>query len=167
MSFLGEVKRRKVLQVAAIYAATAWLLAQIVATIESPLRLPDWVDTLVIVLLLIGFPIALVFAWAYELTPEGIRREDDEGQPASATTGSGRRLDFIIISVLAAALLFMLVDNYVLNDGAAGTTQTYGSSGIVSIAVLPLEIFNNDRPARVIVQHLGSFSQLYDVTLAF
>ena len=65
MSFLGEIKRRKVLRVTAIYAVVAWLLVQIVATVESPLRLPEWVDTLVIVLLAVGFPIALVLACAY------------------------------------------------------------------------------------------------------
>jgi TolB-like protein len=144
MSFFGEIKRRKVLQVAAIYAAIAWLLAQIVATIETPLRLPDWVDTLVIVLLIIGFPIALVFAWAYELTPEGIRREDDERESTYTGKGSDRRLDFIIIGVLAAALLFMVVDNYVLDSGRGDSAFMEPESGMVSIAVLPLEIFNND-----------------------
>ena len=144
MSLLGEIKRRKVLQVAAIYAVTAWLLIQIVATVESPLRLPEWVDTLVIILLAVGFPIALVFAWAYDLTPEGIRRDDDKRPPTSADAASKRRLDFIIIGVLAVAVLYMLFDKYVLDNGRGDIAAIISEAGIVSIAVLPLEIFNDD-----------------------
>jgi len=144
MSFLEEIKRRKVLQVGAIYAVTAWLLVQIVATVESPLRLPDWADTLVIVFLAVGFPIALLFAWAYELTPEGVKRDDQVSRPTSAAVASARRIDFIIIGVLAAAMVFTLFDRYVLDNGRPDSAMIEPEAGIVSIAVLPLEIFNND-----------------------
>jgi len=73
-SFLGEVKRRRVFQVAAVYAVVAWLLVQIVSTIEEPLNLPFWFDTTVIVLLAVGFPLALVLSWAFDLTAKGIVR---------------------------------------------------------------------------------------------
>ncbi len=79
--FLGEIKRRKVFQVAAVYAVVAWLLVQIVATVEGPLSLPAWFDTAVIVLLGVGFPIALILSWAYDLTPSGVVRT----APASAS----------------------------------------------------------------------------------
>ena len=144
MSILGEIKRRKVLQVAAIYAVTTWLLVQIVATVESPLRLPEWADTLVIVLLAVGFPIALVFAWAYELTPEGIKRDDDKRPSTLSNAASNRRLDFIIIGVLAAAVVFLLFNSYVLDNGRGDAAIVKPETGTVSIAVLPLEIFNND-----------------------
>lgn len=72
--FVRELRRRKVVQVAAVYAIVAWLLVQIVVAIEAPLNLPIWVDTLVIVLVAVGFPIAIVLAWAFEVTPEGVRR---------------------------------------------------------------------------------------------
>jgi len=75
MSFLGELKRRKVIRVAAVYAVVAWLVVQIAATVEEPLNLPGWVDTLVILLFLAAFPIAVIIAWAYELTPDGIRTD--------------------------------------------------------------------------------------------
>ncbi|MDH3532096.1 MAG: adenylyl cyclase, partial [Gammaproteobacteria bacterium] len=75
MSLLGEVKRRKIFQVAAVYTVVAWLLIQIVATVEEPLNLPDWFDTAVIVLLAVGFPIALILSWGFNLTVEGIARE--------------------------------------------------------------------------------------------
>ncbi len=73
MSFLGELRRRKVFQVAAVYAVVAWLLVQIVVSIEEPLNLPGWVDSFVIVILAIGFPISLILSWAYETTPAGIK----------------------------------------------------------------------------------------------
>lgn len=73
MSFMGEMKRRKVFQVAAMYAVVAWLLIQVITSVETPLNLPDWVDTFVIILLAVGFPIALVLGWAFDVTPQGIR----------------------------------------------------------------------------------------------
>ena len=76
MSFWEEIKRRKVGRVAVAYAIVAWLLVQIVVTVEAPLSLPGWLDTVVIVLALVGFPIALVLSWAYDLTPAGIERTE-------------------------------------------------------------------------------------------
>jgi len=87
MSFWGELKRRSVLKVAIAYAVVTWLLIQVAVTIEEPLGLPAWTDTLVIVLLGIGFPVALLLAWAFELTPEGIKRTDaHEAQTASPSS---------------------------------------------------------------------------------
>jgi len=77
LSFWEEIKRRKVGRVAVAYAVVAWLLVEIVVTIEAPLNLPGWMDTFVIVLVLLGFPLALVLSWAYDLTPTGIERTKD------------------------------------------------------------------------------------------
>ena len=74
MTFFTELKRRSVFKVGIAYAIVAWLLAQIIAVINTPLHLPDWFDTVVLVLLGIGFPVALILAWAFELTPEGVKR---------------------------------------------------------------------------------------------
>ncbi len=74
MSFWEEVKRRKVVRVAVLYTVVAWLLVQLAVTVEAPLNLPDWMDTFVIVLVLVGFPLALILSWAYDLTPTGIER---------------------------------------------------------------------------------------------
>jgi hypothetical protein len=68
MSLLGELKRRKVFQVTAVYAVMAWLIIQIIDVINDPLNLPGWLDTVVIVLLVVGFPIAMVLAWAFDST---------------------------------------------------------------------------------------------------
>ena len=73
-SFLGEIKRRKVFQVAVVYIVVAWGIMQVIDVVIEPLSLPGWFDTVVIVLLIVGFPMALVLAWALELTPQGIVR---------------------------------------------------------------------------------------------
>ncbi len=100
MAFLGEIKRRKVFHVALVYAAVAWLLVEIVATVEEPLNLPGWADTLIIVLLAVGFPIAIVLAWAFQISPDGIIRTQValdggsstvEGSPGPGTEDSPRR----------------------------------------------------------------------------
>ena len=72
---IQELKRRNVIRVAIAYAVSAWLLIQVADALFPMLRLPEWAATFVAVLLLIGFPIALIFAWAFELTPEGIKLE--------------------------------------------------------------------------------------------
>ena len=69
MSFWEEVKRRKVVRVAVVYSIVAWLLVEIAVTVEAPLSLPGWMDTFVIVLVLVGFPLALILSWAYDLNP--------------------------------------------------------------------------------------------------
>ena len=134
MSFWGELKRRKVVQVAAVYAVTAWLLIQIVVTVEQPLNLPDWVDTLVILLLAIGFPIALITSWAFELTPRGLVREGENGSPAPH---GERRYGFqlLILLLLAVGILFV-VGNYWRGGGSAGD-RSAGNGALPKIAVLP------------------------------
>jgi len=74
MSFWEEAKRRKVVRVAVVYSVVAWLVVEIVVTVEAPLNLPGWMDTFVIVLVVVGFPLALILSWAYDLTPSGIER---------------------------------------------------------------------------------------------
>jgi adenylate cyclase len=103
MSFLGEIGRRKIFQVAAVYAVVAWLLIQIVATIEAPLNLPEWADTLVIVLLAVGFPITMIVSWGFNLTAEGLVR--DEG---TAPQSRSRTIEFALIGLLIVAVLWVL-----------------------------------------------------------
>ena len=78
MSFFGELKRRRVFTVAAAYLVASWVIIEVSSVIEGPLQLPEWLDTMVIVLLALGFPIALILSWAYDLTPKGIVRTADE-----------------------------------------------------------------------------------------
>ena len=106
-SFLGQIKRRKVFQVAAVYAVIAWLLVQIASTVEAPLNLPQWFDTAVIVLLAVGFPIALVFSWAFDLTAEGIVRDAGTEPGAAAAEPRGRTLEYMLIGLLIVAVAWL------------------------------------------------------------
>jgi len=99
MSLLGEIKRRKVFQVAAVYLVVAWLIMQVVDVVSGPLLLPDLFARIVILVLAIGFPIALILSWAFDLTPEGVVR--DEG---STVQSGGRRIEYVLIGLLVAAV---------------------------------------------------------------
>ncbi len=140
MSFIDELKRRNVIRVAIVYAVAAWLLIQIVATTFPILHLPDWSVTLVTVLILIGFPLALIFAWAFELTPEGLKKDKDLDRNRSTTPVTGRKLDFVIIGLLVLAVGVMFVDNYTRDDAdsvAGPRVDLLEDEAAPSIAVLP------------------------------
>ncbi|MGJ8664586.1 MAG: hypothetical protein ACSHWU_13095, partial [Marinicella sp.] len=108
MSFIKELKRRNVFRVAIAYLVIAWLLAQVSSTLENALNMPAWFDTMVVSLLLIGFPIAMFFAWVFELTPEGIKREKDIHREDSVTSETSKKLNYVTI-VAAVAVLGMFV----------------------------------------------------------
>ena len=103
MSLITELKRRNVFRVGVAYAIVAWLLIEITATTFPILKLPDWSVTLVTALVLIGFPLALIVAWAFEMTPEGLKREAEVDRTESITHAKGRKLDFAIIGLLLVA----------------------------------------------------------------
>lgn len=114
MSFLGEIKRRKVFQVAAVYAVVAWLIIQIVDVVGEPLTLPSWIDAVVIVLLAVGFPIAVILAWAFDLTPQGIKADSEiQGSSLSVQVG-GQPLNYLLQGLVLVAVGFLVVDQYLL-----------------------------------------------------
>lgn len=117
MSFMGEMKRRKVFQVAAMYAVVAWLLVQVITSVETPLNLPNWVDTFVIVLLAVGFPVALVLGWAFDVTPQGIRPANDTDAAGIARQSYATTLSIAIQAVVLLAVAFLVADQYFLNPG--------------------------------------------------
>ncbi len=119
-----ELRRRKVFHVATVYAVVAWLLAQAGALAENALKLPDWFDAATIVLLVLGFPVAIVLAWAFEVTPEGLKRET-KADPAAPEAGqTGRKLNHIVVAALVLALSYFIIDKVVFNSGrdTAGTS---------------------------------------------
>ena len=83
LNFIEELKRRKVIRVAVVYAITAWLLVQIAAVLFPMFGVPEWASRFVVILLMIGFPIALILAWALEVMPDGIRTTSQDAAPAS------------------------------------------------------------------------------------
>jgi TolB-like protein/lipoprotein NlpI len=132
MSFFRELKRRNVFRVAAAYAVVAWLLIEVSDTILPRLGLPEWTVTFVIVLVALGFPLALFLSWAYELTPQGVQRTEEVAPEQSLTRLTGRRLDFAIIGVLVLVLAWFAWDRF----GAGGAMSAAGVHA-ASIAVLP------------------------------
>jgi TolB-like protein/Flp pilus assembly protein TadD len=130
--FLAELRRRNVLRVAAFYAAVAWLLVQIATQVLPVFNVPTWTLRLVVVTVLLGFPFALVFAWFYELTPEGLKRENEVDRSQSIARNTGRKLDRLIIGVLAAAVVVLLANQFVLHKDLSDTALGK------AIAVLPL-----------------------------
>ena len=112
MSLYSELKRRNVFRVGAAYVVVAWLLIEVSDTIFPRLGLPEWTVTLVIALTILAFPLALLLAWAYEITPEGVRREAsaDADRPAPTTDSTARKLDLLVIVLLLAALGLHLSD---------------------------------------------------------
>ncbi len=110
-----ELKRRNVVRVAIAYAIVSWLILQITDVLTPLLRLPEWVGGFVFLLLVIGFLLALILSWAYELTPEGLKKEKDIDRSESMTHVTGRKLDFVIIAMLVVALGYFAYDKFVLD----------------------------------------------------
>jgi len=142
MSLFVELKRRNVFRVGAAYVVVSWLLLQVVDVIAPILELPPWAPKLLLLLIAIGFVPALVFAWAFELTPEGVKREKDVDRSVSASRQTGRKLDRVIIGVLVA-VIFMMVAERLWFTGPDEPHQAAVSApaSIVakSIAVLPFD----------------------------
>ena len=141
-SFFAELKRRNVYKVAVAYAVVGWLIAQIATQIFPFLEIPNWVVRLVIVLIAIGFPIALVIAWAFEATPEGIKRT--EVADAMPSTAQRKKHAWIYVVVIGAAISFAL---FFLGRYTAGNKSTVASGNEMpakSIAVLPFDNLSRD-----------------------
>ena len=150
MSLIDELKRRNVFRVGVAYVIGAWVIAQVADLVLENIEAPDWVMQAIMLVLAIGLPLALILAWAFELTPEGVKRDSAVDPGESATHHTGRKLDFAIIGLLALAVIFMFVDNYVLEaEPEQAEVATERVSGGVrgkreaSIAVLP---FTNRSP---------------------
>lgn len=105
--FLSELKRRNVAKVALIYVVVGWLLMQIADVMFPALLLPEWAARMLAAFLILGFPIALIFAWAYEITPEGLKLTKEVDPVDSITRRTGRKIDFIIIAALAVAVVVL------------------------------------------------------------
>ena len=110
--FFHELKRRNVFRVAIAYVVVTWLLLQVVDILVPMLTLPEWVGRLILLLLLVGFPIALIFAWAFEMTPEGVKLEKNVDRSESITHVTGRKIDRTIIGVLVVALAAAVYLNF-------------------------------------------------------
>ncbi len=153
-NFFAELKRRNVYKVAVAYAVVGWLVIQVSSTVLPTFHAPEWVVQTLVVLVAIGFPIALVIAWAFELTPEGLKRTEDAD--AVATARPPRKLTWIFVVVIGASLSIGLffVGRYTSRDKAprqeASATRPEAATVAIpqkSIAVLPFENLSDDKGA--------------------
>ena len=145
MSLYGELSRRNVIRVAIAYAVASWVLLQIVDVISPIFELPLWAPKLIFLILAIGLVPALIFAWAFELTPEGIKKESEVDRSGSITPHTGRKLNLIIIGSLVVAVVLLLVDRQ-FSDPANVPEEVVAaiSETEKSIAVLPFVNMSSD-----------------------
>ncbi|MFL6515659.1 MAG: tetratricopeptide repeat protein [Chthoniobacterales bacterium] len=152
-SFLSELKRRNVYKVAVAYAVVAWLLIQVATQVFPFFEIPNWAVRLVVLLLILGFPIALVLSWAFEITPEGIKRESEVAPAQSIRHHTGRKIVglTIAVAVVAAGMLaFQLLRSKptaapLSGTTAAGSTIPVSTIPEKSVAVLPFENLSDEK----------------------
>jgi TolB-like protein/Tfp pilus assembly protein PilF len=138
-NFFSELKRRNVYKVAIAYAVVAWLLLQAASILFPTFEAPPWVMKVFVAVIVLGFPVALVFAWAFEITPEGIKRAEDVDLNQSITRRTGRKLDFLIIAVLLLVIAVFAYQRFGPGQKVAAATPEK------SIAVLPFENRSEDK----------------------
>ena len=154
MSLFAELKRRNVVRVGVAYIVIGWVLAQGAEFAFENYGSPEWVLKTVVVLLLLGLPLALFFAWAFEMTPEGVKREKDVDRSKSITPATGRKLDFVIIGTLLIAVAYFVWERQAGVEQINAPEQTSvatvekiptGGPNIRSIAVLPFVNMSSDQ----------------------
>jgi TolB-like protein/Tfp pilus assembly protein PilF len=150
-NFFSELKRRNVLRMVGLYLVGAWLVVQVAGTVLPMFGAPEWLPRTIVVLLGIGFVPAVIFSWVFELTPEGLKRDEDVAPEQSITPKTGRRMDRMIIVVLVLALGYFAFDKFALaprREAAVAASAVPNESKSVinakSIAVLPFENRSRD-----------------------
>ncbi|NNL96213.1 MAG: adenylyl cyclase, partial [Xanthomonadales bacterium] len=160
MSLFEELKRRNVFRVGVAYGIAGWVLLQVADLVLDAIEAPAWVLKALLLVVALGFVVALIIAWAYEITPEGIKKESEVDRSQSITGETGRKLDRIIISFLAAAVVILLADRFInpqVTEAPSGNQEvvaTDTSEAVVdeavlrtpekSIAVLPFSNMSED-----------------------
>ena len=147
-TFLTELKRRKVYRVAVAYAIVAWLLIQAASILFPTFEAPPWVMKVFVTAVILGFPVALILAWAFELTPEGLRRSEEVAPQESKTRKPGSKWTAVIVTaaVLAAALLAFQLVRTRRSPAIESPKQTAPTAALdKSVAVLPFENLSSDK----------------------
>ena len=151
-SFFTELKRRNVIRMAGLYLVGAWLLTQVASTVLPTFDVPSWALRGLIITLALGFIPALIFSWVFELTPQGLKRDADVTPEQSIAPQTARRMDRMIIAVLALALVYFGFDKFVLaprreaaqSRPALWPNESPSTANAKSIAVLPFENLSRD-----------------------
>src|SRR5216110_3188127 len=131
-NFFSELKRRNVIRMAGLYLVGAWLLTQVTSTVLPMFGAPDWLPRSIVILLAIGFLPALIFSWVFELTPQGLKRDEDVSPEESIAPQTARRMNRMIIAVLMLALGYFVFDKFVLSQrrekSAAGVSSSLNTA---------------------------------------
>jgi len=145
-TFFAELKRRNVIRFAGLYLVGAWLLTQVASTVLPMFGAPDWLPRSIVSLLAIGFIPALIFSWVFEMTPQGLKRDEDVRPEESIAPQTARRMNRMIIAVLVVALGYFAFDKFVLAPRrAAAPNDLLSAISAKSIAVLPFENRSEDK----------------------
>src|SRR5205807_6763137 len=150
-SFFTELKRRNVIRFAGLYLVGSWLLTQVASTVLPMFGAPEWLPRSVVILLAIGFLPALIFSWVFEMTPEGLKRDDEVPIEQSIAPQTARRMNRMIIAVLVIALGYFVFDKFVLTPRreaalvAARPSAEPKSANAKSVAVLAFANLSDDK----------------------
>jgi TolB-like protein len=158
VKFVGELRRRNVIRMAGLYLVGAWLITQVAATVLPLFGAPEWMARSVIVVLAIGFVPALVFAWVFELTPQGLKRDADVKPEESIAAQTARRMEHMIVALLLLAVGYFCFDKFVAAPKreavAVATDRSMRADALAppaarvpakSVAVLPFENLSEDK----------------------
>ncbi|WP_019029213.1 hypothetical protein [Colwellia piezophila] len=159
-SIFSELKRRNVYKVGFAYLVLAWVVVQVTQAAVPAFNMPDWMNTVVFFLGVIGFPFALFFAWAFEITPDGIKKESEISPEESIAAHTGRKLDFIIIGLLIVGMTYFIYESRFESNSSESVTdltvEMKGSNKVskdpknasiaaLSLAVLPFVNMSDDK----------------------
>src|SRR5947207_1762150 len=151
-NFFAELKRRNVIRFAGLYLVGAWLLTQVASTVLPMFGAPDWLPRTVVILLAIGFLPALIFSWIFEMTPEGLKRDEDVPLEQSIAPQTARRMNRMIIAVLLLALGYFVFDKFVLTPrreaalvAARPSAEPKSAANAKSVAVLAFANLSDDK----------------------
>jgi hypothetical protein len=145
-SLFSELRRRNVFRAAILYVGAVWAFGQGFSQFSPALGLPDWATRWFLVAAAIGFPFWILFAWFFEFTPDGLKRESEIDPAQSMTAHSSRKLDFAIIGVLSVAVVLLLTNTFVWHKGAGlGGDADNAPASDYSIAVLPFVNRSSDK----------------------
>jgi TolB-like protein len=166
MSLFAELKRRNVIKATILYVVASWLLLQVTDVLIPALTLPESALRLVALLLILGFPLVVIFSWVYEMTPDGLKREEDVDRSATITRGTGRRINVLIVVLLVLAIVTVVIDRLIPETASvekqatvADQTETLATDKLArvepttpgrpiperSIAVLPFVNMSGDK----------------------
>ena len=147
-NFFAELKRRNVIRMAGLYLVGAWLLTQVTSTVLPMFGAPEWLPRSIVILLAIGFVPTLIFSWVFELTPEGLKRDEEVKPKQSIAPQTARRMDRMIIVVLLVALGYFAFDKFVLNqhrETPGSSTSAKAAANERSVAVLAFANLSDDK----------------------